>query len=416
MSETSERAARIVARCDELRAITEEPGKLTRRYGSGALRETQEIVASWMGAAGLEVRRDAVGNLFGRWEGTGQIAQTLLLGSHLDSVRDAGNYDGPLGVMTSLAVVERLSAEGRRLPFAVEIVAFADEEGVRFQTDFLGSSAIAGRFDPAWLDRTDPNGETLAAAMRAFGGDPTQIASADRSGESFVGYAEVHIEQGPTLEALDLPVGVVTGIVGFNRAEVTIAGEAGHAGTLTMERRRDALCAAAEAILAIEKTARAHPGLVGTVGQLSVTPNASNVVPGVVTFSVDMRHADDDVRARGVAEARRRVEAIGPSRGVSVDWHEFYDRPAAPCDPDLSATLAAAVEAAGYPAHRLPSGAGHDPAALVRLCPTAMLFVRCERGISHNPAEAVAIADVAVALDVMERFVASLAGQHAHAA
>lgn len=392
-------------RCDRLAAMSEEPDRLTRRYGTTALRQAQELVASWMREAGMTVRWDAVGNLIGRLAGPAPDAPALLIGSHLDSVRDAGKYDGPLGVVVALACAERIAARGERLATALEVVAFADEEGLRYATSFLGSSAFAGTFDLDWLAREDDEGITLAAAMRAFGGDPEAIESARRQTGDAIGYAEVHIEQGPTLEGLDLPVGVVTGIVGLGRCAVTFSGEAGHAGTLAMERRRDALCAAAEFVLAVETLARGTPGLVATVGQIGVQPGASNVVPGEVRLSLDIRHADDRVRLESVRTQRASASAIGTSRQIDVQWKVVHDHPAVPCDPALMATMARAVRETGVGVHSLPSGAGHDPSALAAIMPTAMLFVRCGGGISHNPAESVRGEDVAVAIEVMDRFV-----------
>ena len=410
MDQAMERAHRVMARCERLAQISEEPGKLTRRYGTPALREARDEVEGWLREAGLATRTDAVGNLFGRREGGPPGTPALMLGSHIDSVRDAGKYDGPLGVLTALACVEGLAAQPDAAPpLPIEVAAFADEEGLRFPTVFLGSSAVAGSFDPAWLEATDRDGTTLAAAMRAIGGDPASIAAARRLPSDLRGYVEVHIEQGPTLESLALPVGVVTAIVGLSRVAVTLSGEAGHAGTLPMARRRDALCAAAETILAFESVARAEPGLVATVGQIAAEPGASNVVPGAVRLSLDLRHADDATRQAALAEARRRADTVAAARGVGLTWDLLYDHPASPADPALSAALAAAVAATGHPVHHLPSGAGHDPAALAAITPTAMLFVRCAGGISHNPAEAVTVEDVAVAIAVLDQFVAGLA-------
>ncbi len=407
-ADAHERARRVMERCAVLSVHTEEPGRLTRRYGSPALLAAREQVAGWMAAAGLAVRRDAAGNLFGRRDGATAGAPTLLLGSHLDSVRDAGNYDGPLGVLTALACAEALAERAEPLPFAVEVVAFADEEGLRFHTMYLGSSAVAGSFDPAWLDWTDDDGVTLATAMREIGGDPAAIDSARWAGGPLLGWTEVHIEQGPVLEGLDLPVGVVTGIVAQTKIAIRFTGEAGHAGTLPMDRRRDAFCAAAEATLACEAHARTTDGLVATVGQVAVSPGAANVVPGMVHLSLDVRHPDNEVLAGACRTMRERSEAIASERGVAVSWETLHDHPAMPSDAGLSGALERAVVAAGLPVQRLPSGAGHDAAALAAIGPTAMLFVRCAGGISHNPAESVAEEDVAVAIEVLDRFVDDL--------
>lgn len=407
---TDDRAARIMARCDELALCSEEPACLTRRYGTGALRAAQELVAGWMRDAGMTVRRDAIGNQIGRYEGASPDAKTLLLGSHLDSVRDAGRYDGPLGVLVALAVVERLHEAGARLPHAIEVVAFADEEGLRFHSLYLGSRAFAGTLDPATFAATDAASITVAEAVRRFGGDVAAIPGRPRGGGDLLGYAEVHIEQGPILEAEDLPIGVVAGFAGQSKIVVTFTGEAGHAGTLPMASRRDALCAAAELVLAVEAAGRTTDGLVATVGQLTVAPGASNVVPGTATFSLDVRHPGDAAREAVCRRLRERAEVIAAERRVALSWRVAQENPAVACDPALTAALTRAVAMAGWPVRRLASGAGHDAVALSAITPVAMLFVRCAGGVSHNPAESVTVADVASALAVMERFVVDVAG------
>jgi allantoate deiminase len=387
---------------DELGAVSEEPGLLVRPYGSEAMRRATALVGDWMGAAGMEVRRDAVGNLIGRYAGEGE--RTLLLGSHLDTVRDAGRYDGPLGVLVALACVARLHSRGERLPFAVELVGFADEEGLRFGTTYLGSSVFAGSFEPRLLELRGADGTALADAVRACGGDPDALSRAGRRADDLLGYCEVHIEQGPVLERLELPVGVVSAIAGQSRISVSLRGEAGHAGTVPMDGRHDALCAAAELVLAVERTARVEPGMVGTVGRVAVEPGTGNVIPGAVELSLDLRHQDDAVRARTVERLRERAAEIGAARGVEVGWELRQESAAVPTDPALSKRLAEAVAAAGLPVERLPSGAGHDAAAVAAIAPVAMLFVRCRGGVSHHPDEAVEPGDVGVALDVLERF------------
>ena len=393
-------AATVLERCARLGEVSEEPDRLVRRFATAAMREANELVGGWMREAGLDVRTDAAGNLIGRRDGG---ARTLVLGSHLDTVIDAGRYDGPLGVLAAIALVERLP----ELPFAIEVIGFADEEGVRYGTAFLGSSALAGSFQRGWLELRDADDVTLAEALREFGGDPECIASAAR--EDLLGYCELHIEQGPVLERRDAPVGVVTTITGQTHAELTFRGEAGHAGTVPMTDRRDALAAAAEWLLAAEALARGRADLVATVGQIGVEPGARNVIPGEAWLSLDVRHTDDAVRREAVADLRAEAERVAASRKVALQWDDRGETAAVPTSPVLTERLAAAVEAAGLRSEALPSGAGHDGVAMAAVAPIAMLFVRCERGISHNPAEAVAEADVAVALDVLERFVGSLA-------
>ena len=413
--EVAARAAAIMARCDELGAISEEPGRLTRRFATPALRRAMELVGAWCREAGMAVAFDAVGNLRARYEGDGTDRRTLLLGSHLDSVRDAGKYDGPLGVLTALGVVELLHARGERLPCAIEVLGFADEEGLRYQTSYLGSLAAIGQAPADWLDRADEDGVTMRDALVAYGGDPAALAAGTPSlpwgRDDLLGYCEVHIEQGPVLEAADLPVGVVSAIQGGSRSQITFTGEAGHAGTVPGHLRRDALCAAAEFVLAVEATMRDTAGLVATVGRIAVEPGALNVIPGRAVASLDVRHPDDATRAAAAAHLRDRAASLAAARGVAVEWRDHYELPAVACSPRLVGQLEAAVAAQGLETLSLPSGAGHDPVALSRLTDVAMLFVRCKGGISHNPAESVTVEDVGVGLSVLEEFARRCAGE-----
>jgi allantoate deiminase len=402
MSDSMTYAAAVLARCDELAAFSEEPGRLTRRFATPALRQAGERVREWMQAAGMAVRRDAIGNLVGRLgDGDGR---TLLVGSHLDTVRDAGRYDGMLGVLVAIACLERLRDQGRPLPYTVEVLAFADEEGVRYGTGYLGSSVVAGCFDSADLERRDSDGVTLADAVRAFGGDPEALANAGRERADLIGYYEVHIEQGPVLEAAGAPLGIVSAIAGQSRARVAFTGEAGHAGTVPMALRRDALCAAAEFVTAVEAVARAYEGVVATVGELEVHGGASNVIPGRVVLSLDVRHAGDSVRDSVVAQLSKRADAIAGARAVVLEWDLLQETRAVDCSSELTELVTEAVAASGRPVVRLPSGAGHDAVMLSTIAPIAMLFVRCAGGVSHNPAESVTTEDVAAAIDVTTKF------------
>ncbi len=405
----TDQAATVMERCEALGRISEEPDLLIRPYGSEAMRRANGLVAGWMRAAGMSVRQDEIGNLIGRYEGREEGLGTLIVGSHLDTIRDAGKYDGPLGVMVGLACVERLRERDERLPYAVEVVGFADEEGLRFGTTFLGSSVFAGSFDPALLDLEDAGGVTLADAVRSFGGDPEALSEGGPGRSDLLGYCEVHIEQGPVLEKLDLPVGVVTSIQGQSRASVDFVGAAGHAGTVPMEGRRDALCAAAEFVLAVEQTARSESGMVATVGHIAAHPGAGNVIPGEVDLGLDLRHGDDGVRERAVENLRETAGGIAAKRGVKSHWQARQESGAVPTDQELTKLLARAVEDLGYRVERLPSGAGHDAAEVAGIAPVAMLFVRCPGGISHNPAESVSPGDVAVAIEATSRFLALVA-------
>ncbi len=401
MTDSLNYAAVVLRRCDALATFSEDCRRLTRRFGTPALRDAGDAVRVWMEAAGMTVRRDGIGNVIGR---VGDGERTLLIGSHLDTVRDAGRYDGMLGVLVAIGCLERLRDRGRSLPFAVEVLGFADEEGVRFGTGYLGSSVVAGCFDAAHLKRRDSGGVTLAEAVRAFGGDPDGLVGARRDRADLIGYYEVHIEQGPVLEADGVPLGVVSAIAGQSRARVTFTGEAGHAGTVPMALRRDALCAAAEFVSTVEAVARGVDGVVATVGELEVEDAASNVIPGRVTLSLDIRHVADPVRESVGARLRERATTIADRRGSASLWEVVQETRAVGCSPQLTELVADAVLASGHPVVRLPSGAGHDAVMLSTIAPIAMLFVRCAGGVSHNPAESVTVEDVAAAIDATSRF------------
>jgi allantoate deiminase len=379
-----------MARCDALGAISDEPGRLTRTFHSPAMQRVNALVGGWMRDAGLEVREDAAFNLIGRWPSPRRGARTLLIGSHLDTVRDAGKYDGPLGVMTALAAVQHLREDGaaKALPFHVEVVAFSDEEGVRYQTMYLGSGAMAGTLSRSELARIDEKG--LERARR-------------RRGE-LLAYVEAHIEQGPVLEARGLPLGVVTAISGQSRLRVELHGQAGHAGTTPMELRRDALCGAAEFALAVERC-----GVIATVGQMTVEPGASNVIPGHVTLSLDVRDQNDRRRRAAVNSLQATARKIAKRRSLRLTWTKLTETASVRCDPRLTRLLTNAITRQGLEAARLPSGAGHDGAALFVLCPIAMMFVRCRGGVSHNPAESIKRADAEQAIAVLSRLIETLA-------
>lgn len=404
-------ARRLMDRCDELAAITEEQGMVVRRYGTPQMRAAMDRVREWMADAGMETREDAIGNLIGTYAAGPASAETrrFVVGGHLDSVRDAGRYDGILGVLSGIAVVERLHAAGERLPFAIEVVAFIEEEGLRFHSSFIASRAYAGIPLGEQLGYTDDAGIALVDAIRAYGGNPEAISADATKAGDLLGFIEAHIEQGPVLEGAGLSVGVVSSIVGSTRATVTLTGMAGHAGTVPMTMRRDALAAAAELVLAIEAVGRETPGLVATVGQLAVSPGASNVIPGAVEATLDLRHADAAVRGRAYAAIQARSREIAQRRGVEIGWTTVAGYEATPSDPRLMRLLAAAIAAEGVRPRELTSGAGHDAISLATIAPVVMLFVRCEGGISHNPAEAVDVADVAVAIRVLDGFLRRVA-------
>lgn len=403
--------ARAVDRCDALGVTpySDTPGGLFRAWLSPAHRAAVAQVGEWMRQAGMQVRLDAAANLIGRYEGAHADAPALLIGSHLDSVRDAGRYDGPLGILLGIECVAALHAQGRRLTFAIEVIAFGDEEGSRFPASMFCSRAVAGTLDPATLAVTDAAGTDVASALADWDLDIAHLQHAARAPGSVLAYLETHIEQGPVLEAEGLPVGIVTAIAAQRRFALRFDGRAGHAGTTTMALRRDALSAAAEALLAIEGIARAgSDDLVATVGKLQVAPGATNVVPGRVDCTLDVRAGDDATRDAAVLEIERALARISKTRNIAIAIDPLQTLAASPCAPALMTRLQHAVAAQGIAPRQLVSGAGHDAMVMASLCPTAMLFVRCAGGISHHPDEHVAPADAELALAVMRHFIEHL--------
>jgi allantoate deiminase len=402
-----------VARCDLLgfAPYSDMADGLYRGYLTPAYQAAQDALADWMREAGMSVHRDPAVNLIGRYEGADPHAPALVIGSHLDSVRDGGRYDGPLGIMLGIECVATLQAHNRRLPFAIEVYAFGDEEGSRFPAAMLTSRAVAGTLDAAALEIVDPSGISLASAL------PDGVANyldAARPAGSTLAYLEAHIEQGPVLEADGLAVGTVTGIAAQLRYKVAVRGMAGHAGTTAMGLRRDPLAGAAAMILAIEQLARAdNSDVVATVGTIEALPGAPNVIPGEVRFTIDVRSGVAHRRDRLAEAILARVAEIAAARNLELAAERIHDLPASPCDPDLMDLMDQALAAAGQPARRLVSGAGHDAMNMAALCPTAMLFIRCKEGISHNPAEHVDPADAEIALQVMLGFVERLAQRYA---
>lgn len=394
----------MMRRLDELARLSRDDGALTRLFASAEHRAASELIAGWMRAAGMETAVDAVGNTVGRYEGERSGLPAVILGSHQDTVVDAGRYDGMLGIVAAMACVEALHARAERLPFAVEVVAFGDEEGVRFGASMMGSRALAGTFDPAVLARTDADGVTMAEALRAFGVDPDGIPALARRRRDVLAFLEVHIEQGPVLEREGLPLGVVTAIAGISRFAVTVEGRAGHAGTVPMDQRRDGLAAAAECVLAVEGAAAEADGLVATVGRLAVEPGAMNVIPGRVRFTVDLRHEDDRNRRAAVEALHAAMRTAAERRGVGLAVETIEDTPACPLAPALVDALAEAVRAEGIAPRRLYSGAGHDAQVMAALTDAGMLFVRCRDGVSHSPDEAITAADAELAVRALLRF------------
>ena len=392
----------IMALADRLAHWSEAPDGLTCTYLSAAHRAVAAEIRGWMDQAGLATAIDVAANVVGRYGADDPNAPTLILASHYDTVRNAGKYDGRLGVLVALVVTEHLQRLGRKLPFHLDVIAFSEEEGVRFSSSFLGSSAVAGRFDPRLLERRDADGVTLATAMAAAGLDPAGIPALARRREELVGYLEVHIEQGPVLLDEGLPVGIVSAIAGTVRCMVTITGTAGHAGTVPMARRHDAAAAAAELVLYVEQRCARAPTLVGTVGQLAVPNGAINIIPGRCELSLDIRAADDSTRDAAVFDVMTEIGRIAAKRGVIIESKEVQRTAAVDCSPRLQSLLADAVTRAGAKPRYLPSGAGHDAMMFDGITDTAMLFVRCGNGgVSHSPREIITAEDADVAARVI---------------
>ncbi|WP_407179071.1 allantoate amidohydrolase [Bradyrhizobium sp. STM 3562] len=404
----------IVARINELAGISESPDKLTRIFLSNEHRTAAELILGWMREAGMRAHLDAIGNVCGRYEGISTGLPCLMLGSHYDTVRDAGKWDGPLGLVTAISCVADLNKRGRRLPFAIEVIGFADEEGVRFASTLLGSRAVAGTFDESVLALRDKAGIAMREALIEFGLDPDHIGRAARVRGELLAYVELHIEQGPVLEREDLPVGVVTAIAGATRLAARLTGMAGHAGTVPMALRRDALAGAAECISAIEEFCSTDRGeLVGTVGYIHASPGATNVIPGEVSFTIDMRAPTDMHRRRAVTDVVRRIEEIAKRRELGLQIDVTHENRTAPCAPWLRAQIADAVSGEGVRVFELPSGAGHDGMAMIEIADVGMLFVRCRGGISHHPDEHVELADADAGARVLLRFVENFRAQAA---
>lgn len=396
----------IMGCLDELAAISEPGDGVTRLPFTEEHGQANRLLAGWMADAGLDVSLDAAGTLIGRREGP-EGAKTLFIGSHQDSIRHGGRFDGAMGVVLPLIALNNLKDVA--LPFSIELLAFADEEGVRFPTALMGPRALAGTFDQAAFDLKDADGVALGDALKSFGGDPSRVPSLKRRAEEIMGYLEVHIEQGPVLEAKGLPLGVVSGICGIERWTVELTGKAAHAGTTPMNLRQDALAAAADIILAVEACAKVTEGLVGVVGRLDLSPNVVNAVPGQAIFNIELRAADDEIRRVAAEHVAGRIEAIAAERGIRAEVQRTYAQKGVVCDETLTRPLSASLEEAGTAPLALMSGATHDASAMADLCPVAMLFVRCRDGVSHHPDEHVETEDCAVAAEVVTHFVSALA-------
>jgi allantoate deiminase len=390
------RAADVIARCQMLARFSEDATSLRRTFLSPPMRDCHNAIAEWLQPLGVATAIDAAGNLRAVYPAADSAAPRLLVGSHLDTVPNAGAFDGPLGVLLAIALLEQL--DGQRLPFAIELVAFSEEEGVRFATPFIGSCALVGNYDQEFFNRRDTNGISIRQAIRNFGLDPLQLPAA-QLGDDVLGYLEFHIEQGPVLESLNLSLAAVEAIVGQSRLAFTFTGQANHAGTTPMNARRDALAAAAEWMVAVESESSRIAGLVATVGSIRAHPGVTNVISSEVRLTLDVRHKSDQVRMQAVQRLTALAQQIAARRALTVNFASFLNHPAVAMDSFLVAQIESAIRAAGCTPHRMPSGAGHDAMILASRVPSAMIFLRSPGGISHDPAESVLLEDVASAID-----------------
>jgi allantoate deiminase len=402
----SKHAEVVIARCRKLASFSEYAGGTRRTFLSAPMHDCHREASSWTKTLGMSVSLDAAGNLRGVYPGSSPSAPRILIGSHLDTVPNAGAFDGILGVVLAVGLVELL--DGMKLPFGIEIVGFSEEEGVRFGVPFIGSRALVGRVDEELLGRKDANGISVRKAIQDFGLNPNEISKAVLS-DDCLGYIEFHIEQGPVLESIGRPLGVVEAIVGQNRLEFTFSGQANHAGTTPMNLRHDALAAAAEWIVAVETLARRTPGLVATVGFVEANPGAVNVIAGTARATLDIRHASDRARTEALDELIRQAESIAARRGMTVMWRTLLAQNAVSMDPFMTEQIERAMQKAGCEAHRMASGAGHDAMILAEKVPAAMIFLRTPGGVSHDPSESVHLDDVAKALECGQHLLTRLA-------
>jgi len=401
------RAKKIMTRINELASISEEKSSITRIFGTAAFRESSRKVLEWMNEAGLKTSIDNIGNIKGMLPGSDPQAKTLVIASHIDTVRNAGKFDGPLGVLMGLDLLEEIIKTKKQFPFHILLVAFSDEEGVRFHTTYLGSKVLAGSFEKDLLNKKDDQKISLQQVITEMGGNGEKIFADCLPPDQWLGYFEIHIEQGPVLYENDIPVALVTSIAGQIRVELKFRGIAGHAGTVPMNMRQDALCAAADFILELEKFAGSNSNnVVATVGKLHITHAASNTIPAEVVCSLDLRSADENSLSYSSEQIQLFCESIGRKRDINIEWKLIQQTKPVICDDNMSEQLEHSIRNAGYPVLKLVSGAGHDGVAVSVVSPVAMLFVKCYKGISHNPLENVELKDIAAAIKVSDNFIA----------
>jgi allantoate deiminase len=413
MNNHSIRAQYILERINELAAISDSEQGITRMYGTPAFIAGCQKVSEWMEAAGLQTRIDNIGNVRAVLSCNKPDAKTLVIASHIDTVVNAGRFDGPLGVLMGLDIIEQLTHSDAPLPFHIELIAFCDEEGVRFHTTYLGSQVVTGSFDYTLLPKEDAEGATLQQAIQSIGGNVQKLQADAIPDDKWLGYFEIHIEQGPVLYEKEIPVAVVSSIAGQQRSELIFKGTAGHAGTVPMDMRQDALCNAAEFIVEAEKFALAQKDdIVATVGKLAITDGAANVIPGEVICSMDLRSADQTKLREAHLALQHIAETISRKRNIAFEWNIIQKNEPVACSASMNSLLAQAIKDAGYEVISLTSGAGHDAVPVSAVSPVCMLFVRCFKGISHNPLENVELKDIAAAVKISDNFIQYLIQKH----
>lgn len=403
MSDLTHYAKQVYQRCDDLAKFSQDQEYMDRRYLTSEHKQANQQVAQWMQQAGMKTWSDEAGNQWGAYCSNQENAKTLVIGSHLDTVPNGGKYDGILGVLLPLSLVQYFFDNQITLPFNLQIVGFGDEEGTRFGATLLGSHAVAGTWQQKWANLTDTQGTSLANAMREFQLDINHVTHAARDKADIDAFVEVHIEQGPVLEAKNLAVGVVSGIAGAKRFAIHLQGQAGHAGTVPMDMRQDALAASAQIILAVEQAAKKW-GVVATVGKLECLSGAVNVISGRTQFSLDIRSENDQLRDQALDDIQQQMDDIAQQRNVVLEIKQTHHADAVLCDKAIQTQLTQAVSGCDIAPLTLSSGAGHDTMAMANICPVGMLFMRCDKGISHHPAEAVKTSDIATTMEVLQRF------------
>lgn len=405
MSDSQTRAQKIIDQIEAVSKISDDPTGITRTFCSPAMSRANSRVGQWMTEAGLIARVDNIGNLRGRLSGTDPEGQVFVVGSHLDTIINAGKFDGTLGVLLAVDAAHRIQSQGLELPFDLEVIGFSDEEGVRFHSTYLGSRVVAGCFHPEYLDLTDDNSISMRKAIENFGGIYQDLELDQIPSDKLMGYFEIHIEQGPVLEQNNLPVGLVSSISGQHKVALSLRGSAGHAGTTPMDSRQDALTGMAQIALEAERYARDSNGkLVVTMGKLEIYPGASNVIPGNAAATLDLRSPDPEVVDQACRDLEKRFAEIARKRHIKHHWKLIQKNIRVQTDPEYNRLLADAISESGFKVMELPSGAGHDAVALAESTGVAMLFVRCKGGLSHHPDEHVDIEDIMAAIKVCDRF------------